>query len=469
VKAALERELKLESNGAVDLAVLGGSELAARTFTSTYYDTPDRRLLRLGITLRRRLENGSNCWQLKLPGEEGRLELEEPGGPGGPPEPLHALVSAVLRDDALEEVAALKTHRSGRLSDGVEVTVDAVEVLEGAHVVARFTEVEAELRDGGPAALDAVGRRLREIGLAQSDGTSKLARVVGQATPARPARRASTLEHLRAMLGEQHEELLRHDPGARVGDEPEDVHAMRVAVRRLRSVLRSAGAMLDEEWVDGLRAELDWLAGPLGHVRDLDVMTAHLEQEIAQLDGGDATLGHALVTSLHRRHGSARAELLRVLESDRYRALLDAVAAAAAAPRVRDLTARPVELAQKEFRALRKAIRRLPADPPADALHKIRIRGKRARYAAELASRSEGKRACAFVEEAKRFQDVLGEHQDAIVATDALRRLSTGTTSVDAARVAGRLIEREHQRRDAARAAFPKAWKRLRRRGDAWL
>jgi CHAD domain-containing protein len=136
---------------------------------------------------------------------------------------------------------------------------------------------------------------------------------------------------------------------------------------------------------------------------------------------------------------------------------------------VRDLSARPVELAAKEFRALRKAIRRLPDDPPPGALHKIRIRGKRARYAAELASPSEGKRARGFVEEAKAFQDVLGEHQDAIVATDTLRRLSTATTNVDAARVAGRLIEREHQRRDVARAAFPKAWKRLERRGTAWL
>jgi CHAD domain-containing protein len=271
------------------------------------------------------------------------------------------------------------------------------------------------------------------------------------------------------MLGEQHDALLRHDPGVRVGDEPEDVHAMRVAVRRLRSVLRSAGRMLDGEWVDELRAELDWLAQPLGAVRDLDVMAAHLAAEIAQLDGGDATLGRPLVTALHRRHGAARAELLRVLESDRYRLLLDAVDAAAAAPRVKDMKARPVALAEREFRALRKAVRRLPPDPSAEALHKIRIRGKRARYAAELASRAEGKRARAFVEEATRFQDALGEHQDAIVATAMLRRLSIATANVDAARVAGRLIEREHQRRDRARAAFPQAWKRLKRRADAWL
>ena len=59
------------------------------------------------------------------------------------------------------------------------------------------------------------------------------------------------------------------------------MHDMRVAVRRLRSLLRTAEPMLDRGWVEALRAELDWLAGRLGDVRDLDVMIEHLADEAA--------------------------------------------------------------------------------------------------------------------------------------------------------------------------------------------
>jgi CHAD domain-containing protein len=127
------------------------------------------------------------------------------------------------------------------------------------------------------------------------------------------------------------------------------------------------------------------------------------------------------------------------------------------------------KLAAKEFRTLSRRIRGLPDDPSATALHKIRIRGKRARYAAELAERSAGKAARRFIKAAKDFQDVLGEHQDAIVSETRIRELARQTRDGQAALVAGRLIEREQRRKAEARAAFPDAWKRLKRRGKAWL
>ena len=67
VRETLERELKLDVNGAFALPELPGSPLPERTFTSTYHDTPARSLGRAGITLRRRVENGTSLWQLKLP------------------------------------------------------------------------------------------------------------------------------------------------------------------------------------------------------------------------------------------------------------------------------------------------------------------------------------------------------------------------------------------------------------------
>ena len=85
MKTTVERELKLEADGSLSIDDLGGEPVEPRTFTSTYYDTRDSLLLRLGIQLRRRLEHGKNMWQLKLPREDSRVELEAEGRPAGPP------------------------------------------------------------------------------------------------------------------------------------------------------------------------------------------------------------------------------------------------------------------------------------------------------------------------------------------------------------------------------------------------
>ena len=114
-------------------------------------------------------------------------------------------------------------------------------------------------------------------------------------------------------------------------------------------------------------------------------------------------------------------------------------------------------------------MRALPADPTDDELHAVRIRGKRARYAAELAEGAVGKPAQRFVQDAKRFQDVVGEHQDAVVAEERIRALLDRQASSLAYLAAGRLIERERERRRNARAPFPEAWAALEKSGKrAW-
>ena len=158
VKTTHERELKLDVDPGFVLPDLGGKPLAPRTLTSTYYDTPDRRLFRSGITLRRRVENRKGVWQLKLPSEDGRYELEEPGGPSRPPQSFLRLLVALLRDAALEPVAKLRTKRAGVAlgaePDRIEVVVDKVSVLDGNRVTDTFAEVEAEI----------VCRRRRRLG-----------------------------------------------------------------------------------------------------------------------------------------------------------------------------------------------------------------------------------------------------------------------------------------------------------------
>src|SRR5437764_14497553 len=101
MRKTIERELKLEADGGLSIDDLGGEPLGPRTFTSTYYDSEDGLLLRLGILLRRRMENGKNVWQLKLPRADGRVELEADGGPAGPPPELASVLRATLDNRAL--------------------------------------------------------------------------------------------------------------------------------------------------------------------------------------------------------------------------------------------------------------------------------------------------------------------------------------------------------------------------------
>ena len=280
MKTTLERELKLESEGAVDLTGLGGAELDARTFTSTYYDTADRRLLRLGITLRRRLENGTNLWQLKLPREGARVELEEPGGPGGPPERLGALLVAVLRDDPLEEVAVLKTQRSGRLVTGRRGDGRRRRGARGrARVVDRFIEIEAELRRRRRRQRwrrSAAGSR--EAGLAPSDSAEQ-ARACGR--PGRGVTTVATRLDARAPARDARRAARRAAPPRprrarrrRAGGRPRD--ARRRPAAPLGAPLRAGDARrgVGRRTPAGTRTGSRRRSAPCG---TLDVMTEHLE------------------------------------------------------------------------------------------------------------------------------------------------------------------------------------------------
>jgi hypothetical protein len=117
VAASVERELKFRAYS-LDVDGIVGKRLEERTFTSVYYDTDDARLFRAGLTLRRRVERGRGCWQLKVPHPDGRVEIEALGGPAEPPGKIRKLLRAPLRGRAVGPVATMRTHRSGRMVDG---------------------------------------------------------------------------------------------------------------------------------------------------------------------------------------------------------------------------------------------------------------------------------------------------------------------------------------------------------------
>ncbi len=467
MKTTIERELKLEADEPVDLDQLGGRPLEERVFTSTYFDTPDLLLLRAGLTLRRRVEHGLGVWQLKVPSAGARVELEEAGGPVPLPHSLGRVLSGLLRGRELALVGTLQTHRHGRHVNGVDVTLDEVAVLDGQSVTSRFSELEAELIDGRPEALDLVGRRLLKLGARPNGGRPKLLRVVDVPLP-EPARKGSgTLGRLRQVLRNQYWELLRNDPVVRVASDVEAVHDMRVAVRRLRSVLRTARPMLRRQWVDELRSELDWLAQRLGAVRDLDVFVDYIESETRTL-GQDAFRAEKLLPPLQTDRDRARDELRAALEEPRYYRLLDLVEAAAEAPRVRSRDISVEKLARKELARFRKRAHRISSKGDSE-LHNLRIHTKRGRYAAELAEPARGRPATRLIKTAKEVQDVLGEHQDAVVAAERVRKLARTVGGRGAALAAGRLIERQETRKQNARKAAPDLLRRMKKRAkQAW-
>jgi CHAD domain-containing protein len=473
--ATVERELKLRGDADL-LARLEGEPLEERRFTSTYHDTADYRLARSGVTLRRRLERGKSLWQLKLPRGSARVEVEVAGGPAGPPERIRDLLVALLHGRELGPVAKLRTVRRGlRLAaDGggaADVVLDEVAILDGRKVAGSFSDLEVEVVEGDEHALEEIEQELRKAGARRGDPRPKVMRALGLDPQALPAvrRNASAVEHLQARLERLHEQLLAHDPGTRLGEDPEDLHQHRVATRRLRALLRAARPMLVRDWSEPLRAELEWLGDALGPARDLDVLVEHVREQAEDLLPDDRRALVRAVATLEAERAEARSALLEALTSDRYLELLSAVERAARAPHVVSLDVSLHDLAAREYRRLRRAARRLPSEPSDEDLHRIRIKGKRARYAAELAEGATGKPAARFVKQAKRFQDVIGEHQDAVVASQRLRELRRSARGASTAFVLGRLVERQHRRRLRARANLPKAWTKLERAGrKAW-
>jgi CHAD domain-containing protein len=466
VKAARERELKLDVDPGFALPDLGGKPLAARTFTSTYFDTTGHRLLDAGITLRRRVEDRIGLWQLKLPADDGRFELEERGGPGGPPAAFLELLPALLRGGAaLGPVAKLRTRRAGvsigTRPDRVEVVVDKVSVLDGNRVAGSFAEAEAEVVAGEGSELEAIGKALRKAGAEPSDGRPKLARILAPAEEA--PEEDGPLAGLRRLLAGQYHAVIANDPGVRLDRDPESLHQLRVATRRSRALLRAARGLVAPEWAEPLRDELAWLGGMLGAVRDLDVLLEHLDEEAKTLEGDDARAFRRLRARLVAERRELRDTLLGAMSSDRYFRLLDTMEGAGQAPAGESPTPLP-EIAEDAFKRVKKAVNALPARPSDDELHRVRIKTKRARYAAELAEPELGKKGSRFIDRAKVVQDVIGDHQDACVAEDRLRALAMrggGKTGL----AAGRLVERQRRRKRDARAEFPDAWKKLDKAG----
>ena len=490
----IEREVKLAAWGGFVLPGLddlmpdlGVEVLRVKKLDATYYDTGDLRLARAGVSLRHRLGD-EPPWTVKLPeGDSGpvmsRREITFEGPAGTIPPAAAALVRAFARGEALEAVARLKTERSriGLSINGnqvAEIADDEVSVYHGRRLASRFREVEVEVEDDAPEdLLPKVVKRLRGAGAGEPDNTPKVVRALGPraleplpggVTAVGPD---STMgEVVQAAVGNALARMVAHDPGVRMGDDPEDVHQARVGTRRLRSDLRTFRPLLDADWVAGLREEAGWYAALLGEVRDTEVLMERLEHQAATLPKEDATGVKPIVRRLAREREAARVRLLGGMDSPRYVALLDRLTDATAWPLFTTTGAAegPDEpaanalpgLVRRPWRRLSKAVKALPEVPADEELHAVRILAKHTRYAAEAAAGVVGKQATAFAKQIAAVQTVLGDHQDACVMEGWLRAAGPKTRSTKEAMLIGQLIGLQRSEAAANRAAWPGVWER---------
>jgi CHAD domain-containing protein len=247
------------------------------------------------------------------------------------------------------------------------------------------------------------------------------------------------------------------------------VHQIRVAARRMRTVLLAVRKIVRADWVEPLLSGLKWLSDIFARARDLDVQMQYFRREAEQLKTHDRRPLERFLRHLESEREKTQQMLMDEMKSARYLGFISKLRQAAD---VRDVVRSHhslTDVADRQFCKLRKAVRKLKQTPSNDDLHRVRIKTKRARYAAELARVSGGKPVSRFIKTAKQFQDLLGTHQDAVLAERYVLGLLKYQTGQQAAFTAGLLVARANQQREAVRKEFWSEWKRLKKRGKrAW-
>ncbi len=482
-----ETERKYEADGGTALpnlddlpgvaAVAGPEE---QRLEAVYYDTADLRLARAGLTLRRRTGGDDAGWHLKLPvGVDTREEVRLPLGRAAkhPPKELGSLVQVHARGHELAPVARIETTRQrwqlvddkGRLlTEVVEDLVTGQASADGSPAVP-WREIEVELGERGDVALlDRVEERLAGAGITRSTSSAKLTRLLADrmtTTPQPKTSGKSAGDVVLAYLREQADALKHQDPRVRRGED-DAVHQMRVATRRMRSALQAFGTIVERDGTRELTGELKWLAGVLGEARDLEVLRARFQDHVAQLDR-ELVLGPVkaqLTRYFAPLETAAHEAAVAALDSERYFALLDAVDALVAdppfTPVARDKATKVLpDLVEKTYRRLAKRAEGALDDV---GLHEARKAAKRLRYAVEVSEPRFGERAKKYRKKVKAVQELLGEHQDGVVARPVLRELGA-KAQLDGENgfTFGLLHGLETAAAQRVEDRFPAAWRRL--------
>lgn len=441
-----------------------------------YLDTEDRWLLRAGIGLRARLMGRRGVLTVKTRRSASgrmarRIEWEEPHAAGAlrfpGPLPRGRIAAWLRRSRGIENLRPLvemeheRDECAARLPGGAgaKVCLDRVRIIEGG-MPRNFYEVEIERTDGDPRHLARFARKLeRRSGWAR-DPTAKLERalrMVGVEPPAPPnvtfrVRPGQSLgEAAAGLLRERFAEFLWCEPGARAGFDPEFLHDMRVAARRMRAALRLFRGALPAPFMHRAEEELRRLFAVMGRVRDLDVGLEMLRQRAGDRPSPGIA---AWIGKLERRRHRAWNRLLRCFGGERFTRFVEFMksrlaegafggeAAPAAARRVGD---HAPKMLRRRFRKALDAAFALEAGAPEAVFHRARIRFKKLRYAIECFADIRPRATRKLCRELAELQDVLGAFQDEVVLRTLLRE--GGDRNLTPALIAAR----ERLERDIAR------------------
>lgn len=216
------------------------------------------------------------------------------------------------------------------------------------------------------------------------------------------------------VIGRETGQMLRFTSIARRGVDPEGVHQLRVATRRLRSELRLLRPLLISRWCDSVTKDLSWLGTALGNYRDVDVLIALLEE----ISKADPTLDQRVIREAKEDRPRRQRRVVQVLDRARYRSLMVALTRGVLSPPLRSSHQDPSTVIVTQLYDSWREVRTAAGEPHADdtRLHRIRILTKRARYATEVATPILGDGGRAIIERFAKIQDILGMQHDMTVA-----------------------------------------------------
>lgn len=466
----------------------------ARTqrLVTRYFDTPDRALHEAGMALRLRLSERGWVQAVKsagisVGGLQSRGEWETPV-PGAVPAlegikstPAFKVLGGARGFRTLEQVFETDFTRVLtllRFEDGsiAELCVDSGVVRSGARS-APIHEVELELKHGNAACLfdmaealaKAVPLRIGHGSKAELGHALANTRAI-RSTPVkanRPALRKDMGwdEAFRSIVASCLVHLQSNEAGMLAGRDPEFLHQMRIALRRMRSSFVVFRTHLDAATVAPIEAMLREIGNKLGAARDWDVLVTESLSPFAAAFADVGAVGAMLRKARRLRGAQDRAARDFVASTDYVRAMLMVgrmLALPPAAPRAAGHASRRLSTAAEPraglqafaahiLQARHRRVRKLgeslqlaahgPAVPHAE-LHRLRILAKKLRYAAEFFEPLfRGNRARAYIRSLAKLQDALGGLND---CANGLRLIAELVAS------SGRSAE---QQRDAELAA----------------
>jgi CHAD domain-containing protein len=399
------------------------------------------------------------------------LEVELREGDEAALEPLVDLLSEV------EELLPAETSKLERALEAVRhEALAAEETAAGVPVMATDDEADDRTGDDGAAAgrLDASAAlaALPEADVAATP-EPEVAEVPRLIVPKTPGVLAD--DHLaeagRKVLRFHLARMIAREPGTRVGRDPEELHAMRVATRRQRAAWRVFGDAFDQRRTDRYRNRLKLVAADLGGVRDLDVLIDAAETYRNRQAAAEAKAFEPLLDAWRTRRDAARVVLLKELDTPRYARWMDGyvaflqaegVGANAVGPtqphRVRDTMPSRIWAAYEVVRAYEPVMRWADVT----TLHDLRIAAKWLRYTLEFVREALGRDAGPVIEKVVALQDHLGWLHDADVAANLARAFlveHAGQLSEPESAAIGRyLVDRERELARLRRTVGP-AWR----------